>query len=154
MKEYIYSVSAILILLTVVELISPKSSIGKPLKIIVSLISVSIILAPITKLFKEDSSVEIIENQQYLEYLNDLEEKTVANQIKMKLNSSKIEYIKLEIDRLDAENEKIKFYVKIYFNKQVINENFSHINSIEEELEVIKKELYLDNVTIEAVLVE
>ena len=147
-------VSAILIILTLVELVCPKSNVGKPLKVITSLICVTVILSPFSKLFLENKEFEIIENQEYLEYLNEIENKTLTNQVKLTLKSLNFDYLDVKCERIVDNNGEKQILIKIYFSKQVINEDLENINNIEEIEKQLKTQTYLTNVSVEAVYVD
>ena len=154
MKEYLYSVCVILVILTVVEFVAPKSLIGKPVKVVVSLISVAIILNPILKLFSLDDSEMVLADQNYTNYLIEVEENAISSQVKTLLELKKYEFSNIE-SQISFNDEGLKNYlIKIYFSSQVINENISHINNIEEIKKIISEHLLLNNLSVEAVQVD
>jgi hypothetical protein len=125
-------VLGVLVFLSLIDIIVPKSSNGKAVKAVISLISVSVLLVPIISIIKGKTYDFNVKNDYYHEYLLELEGNVIKNVIKKTLSDNEIKFSSVETEFNEDDND---FSLK----KIIINLEIEVINGSEEHINIIKK---------------
>lgn len=139
MKEWIFSIATIIILITVISILLPEGKCGKFIKAILSLIVILVIIKPIFNIdinqevldvFSYDSSMVLQDN--YLNYVSSKKISFFKAEIANILKNYKIDNAKIDIDT-SVENNQLKIE-KIHINLQelVINSSIENIHIIKD----------------------
>ena len=146
MKNWIITIIGVILLNLIVEIILSESNLSSFIKKIFSIISVLLIISPITKLLNFDNInlYNIVFDSSYLDYSFGNYDVYIENYLKAILESNG--FFNIEIDvcyNLSNNENKIK---KIFLNlrKLVINENQVHINKYKEIKDIVSKTLNIE----------
>lgn len=158
MKEWIYSIIAIVLLTTIITIIVPEGKLGKMIKGIFALSVMLVIISPIISLSSFNSQGFITNSQIYtnvqetfLTYINDNKTELIQKEL---INS--FENLGIEDALIDLDYEYSNNYVysiknaKIYLNNAVINSEKEHIlvieemiNTVIEKTNLLRKDIYI-----------
>ena len=116
MNSYFYSVLGVLVFLSLIDIIVPKSSNGKAVKAVISLISVSVLLVPIISIIKGKTYDFNVKNDYYHEYLLELEGNVIKNVIKKTLSDNEINHQEVLDTAKIAEENLVKLTREIVKN--------------------------------------
>ena len=146
MKEYFYQTLSVITFLALLDILVSKSSNGRVVKTVISLISVIALAIPIVSIINNvnfsingDSA-----NQNYTKYLHELEEK-----VRSALSYEKLYPKDIIIEFLDSENSFTVNKIILIFEKGVITSESEHINMTDRVISVINNKINLSGVTIE-----
>lgn len=150
MKEYLISITSIILFISILELFIPNNKIGAFVKGIVGVVSIILMLSPIISIFNKNYDYEFTKNDyEYTNYLVDYEKKIIKEEIDLLLKTNDLTPITIEIigEVLEGDFKIYKIYIKIE-NKVISNEN-EHINKLENAKKLILERLFLDSPEIE-----
>lgn len=151
MKEWIYSIIAIILLTTIITIIVPDGKLGKMIKGIFSLIVMLVIISPILSFsslnnedFFSNYSVENNIQDTFLNFINDNKTQSIQNDIIISFEEIGVKnaIVDLDYDYSDDYVFSIK-NAKIYLNNTVIKSNKEHILVIEELINIVKSKTNL-----------
>lgn len=150
MNRYIIEALSAITFLAIFDLLISKSNNGKLVKVVISLISVTILAVPIVSIVKNFSisTNEYFADLEYAEYLLNIEKKVCQNKVEKALNSDDIEYknVILEFEQKDGFYNLNKITIKLL--KTVINGSEEHINMLERVNLTLKTIINLNEVEI------
>lgn len=151
MKEYFYQTLSVITFLALLDILVSKSSNGRVVKTVISLISVIALAIPIVSIINNvnfsingDSA-----NQNYTKYLHELEEKTYKEKVRSALSYEKLYPKDIIIEFLDEKNSFTVNKIILIFEKGVITSESEHINMTDRVISVINNKINLSGVTIE-----
>ena len=151
MKDYFIATILIILFLSIVDLIVTKSKNGKVVKMVISLVSVTLLSAPIVSIVKNGSinfdSYTI--DYEYSNHLLNLETSIIKSKIKTALNDINFVYEDVNLCVL-SQNDSVelkKIIIKV--KNEVIIGSDAHINMIESVKSALKNIIDTDLVVIE-----
>ena len=151
MKEYFYQTLSIITFLALVDLLISKTSNGRLVKAVISLISVIALAIPIVSIINNvDFSVsnDLI-TQNYNQYLLELEEKTYKEKVSKILANEELYPKDIIIEFSKDENLYKVEKIKLIFEKGVITSESEHINMTDRVELVLNSKINLSGVTVE-----
>ena len=150
MNRYIIEALSAITFLAIFDLLISKSNNGKLVKVVISLILVTILAVPIVSIVKNFSisTNEYFADLEYAEYLLNIEKKVCQNKVEKALISDDIEYknVILEFEQKDGFYNLNKITIKLL--KTVINGSEEHINMLERVNLTLKTIINLNEVEI------
>jgi hypothetical protein len=151
MKEYFYQTLSIITFLALVDLLISKSSNGRLVKAVISLISVIALAIPIVSIINNvDFSVsDDLITQNYNQYLLELEEKTYKEKVSKILANEELYPKDIIIEFSKDENSYKVEKIKLNFEKGVITSESEHINMTDRVELVLNSKINLSGVTVE-----
>lgn len=151
MKEYFYQTLSIITFLALVDLLISKSSNGRLVKAVISLISVIALAIPIVSIINNvDFSVsDDLITQNYNQYLLELEEKTYKEKVSKILANEELYPLDIIIEFSKDENSYKVEKIKLIFEKGVITSESEHINMTDRVELVLNSKINLSGVTVE-----
>lgn len=151
MKEYFYQTLSIITFLALVDLLISKSSNGRLVKAVISLISVIALAIPIVSIINNvDFSVsDDLITQNYNQYLLELEEKTYKEKVSKILANEELYPKDIIIEFSKDENSYKVEKIKLIFEKGVITSESEHINMTDRVELVLNSKINLSGVTVE-----
>lgn len=151
MKEYFYQTLSLITFLALVDILVSKSSNGRVVKTVISLISVTALAIPIVSIIKNvDFSLnEDIANENYTKYLLELEEKTYKEKVRSALSYEELYPKDIVIEFLDEKNSFTVNKIILIFEKGVITSEDEHINMTDRVISVLNSKINLSGVTVE-----
>lgn len=151
MNEYFIQTLSVITFLAMADLLVTKSSNGKLVKTVISLISVTTLAIPIVSIIKnvDFSSDNFNYNENYNEYLLNLEEEVYIKRIKKALYDAEISDFELSIEFSGGENPFLLNKITVIFINGVINSKSEHIDMTERVNLALKNVINLSGVTVE-----
>lgn len=151
MKEYFYQTLSIITFLALVDLLISKTSNGRLVKAVISLISVIALAIPIVSIINNvDFSVsDDLITQNYNQYLLELEEKTYKEKVSKILANEELYPKDIIIEFSKDENSYKVEKIKLIFEKGVITSESEHINMTDRVELVLNSKINLSGVTVE-----
>ncbi len=133
MNNYFYVTLSVIILLAFLDILISKTKNGKLVKTIISIIAVTMLAVPVVSIVKGDNS--FIQNGYYndhvKEYLENLEKKTVINKINGALNKLEFDYVSVNVEFFDENQNIVLKKITVCISSAVINEDLAHIDILE-----------------------
>ena len=135
MQNYLYITLSAVIFLTLCQIVLPVGSMKNISKMVIGVVFVVILGLPIIEFLSGNNNYnyQVSFDKNYYYYLGEIENSTIKLEVENILKKNNFTDYEIFIE--NVENEKI---VKIFL-KNVINENESHIDSIEEVKNQITK---------------
>ena len=151
MKEYFYQTLSINTFLALVDILISKTSNGRLVKAVISLISVIALAIPIVSIINNvDFSVsDDLKTQNYNQYLLELEEKTYKEKVSKILANEELYPKDIIIEFSKDENSYKVEKIKLIFEKGVITSESEHINMTDRVELVLNSKINLSGVTVE-----
>lgn len=152
MKNYLLSVIHAVIFIVVAEFFTVKGKNGKLTKMVLSLVTISIFFSPISKILSSENNFSVNLNENYYNYLINLEEETLKNEIisAVKPNYNNLKSVTLNLNCLSGENSTKK--VTLTFNCDGINCNTAHINITKEVQNLINEKFNFNSQGVEIIV--
>jgi len=148
MKDYILSVTSIILLTTISGLILPKSKIGNTVKGVYCLVAIIVISSPILKLLKKDFNFNIqnvnqniLLQENFLNYVNYSKSNYLQETVNLYLKHLNYEDISCEIISNDSSESYKIDKVYLYFTNSGIIKDEEHKYNIEEVKQAVSKYL-------------
>lgn len=158
MKEWIYSILAIILLTTIISIIVPDGKLGKMIKGIFALIVMLVIISPIMS-FSSFNTDSLINNTQidgsiqdsFLNFINENKTQNLENEILESFNKIGVKNALIDLDyEYSSEYVYSIKNAKIYLNNAVINSEKEHIlvieemiNTVIEKTNLLRKDIYI-----------
>lgn len=157
MKEFLLSISSIILIFSILNLILPHGKISKSISSVFGILLLLVIIKPIINL-KESGSIlynftennEIVIDEEYLYYVTHSRVNQIKNNVNNILNENGIEKSVITIDYDVDEDFSIKIN-KIYVDlrNSVIISNKEHIDVIESVLKEITSKINIEKNMVE-----
>ncbi len=150
MNNYLIVTLSVIIFLAFLDLITSSSKNGKVVKMVTSLIAVTMLAVPIISIVKNENLTQ--DKVYYNEYLNDylveLEKKVVQNKIESALKDLECKFSNVNVEFIDEKGTLILEKITVKFDTAVINENGLHIDILESVKNSLKSAIDIQKVEI------
>ena len=147
MNNYLNAVLGILMFLALIDTLVQKTSNGRVVKVVISLISVSVLLNPIISILKGSFDFNLdFSSETYLEYALDIEKSVIENVVKTTLKDSEFDVDSVDSEFLCENNKFTLKTIKIILKNQVINCENERINTIENIKTLLKTKIDFEKV--------
>ncbi len=151
MKQWILSVGIIVLLTSIMSLILPEGKIGKFIKAMFSLITMTVIISPVIKLKNNDITIEDIYSEENFDFNNDIlnyfhskkieECSYICNQI---LEKHGVKNAQITIKTINSIESFAVEKIFINLKNSVINSEKEHIDIIEQARIEISSRILID----------
>lgn len=151
MNSYLVSTLSVITLLSFLEIIVSKTSNGKAVKTVISLICTFMLIVPVVSILKGENNYNeaLVSENSYYKHLEVLQESAVLQNVKFALNKGDFKYFDTSVEYEFNGDIKSISKIKIILDKGVIISQDERINMIKEVKTLLSEVVDVEEVEIE-----